>query len=74
MKNSDHPDNWRNNVVWFTQQSICFGIVRVFDPILDETKYYIGVGKGYHEKADYERIRSWGAKFPPNAGKVLFNN
>jgi len=81
-------DNWRNNVVWFTASSHVIGIVRVEEHPFDYDddgnlvkndftgpyKYYIGIGAGYDEQADFQRIRDWGAKYPRPAGDALFNH
>lgn len=76
--NSNHThyvseDNWRANVIWFNHVEQCFGVVRTRDPHTNEVKYYIGVGNGIDEVVDYERIKAWGATFPPEAGYALFN-
>lgn len=41
----------------------CLGIVKVFDEITKETKFYIGAGNGRDEGRDAGLILQWGAKF-----------
>lgn len=55
---------------WFNGRS-CVGVVRVEDPY-DGIKYYIGTAEGFEEEIDMEYIAAWGAKFPKDAGDVLF--
>lgn len=55
-------------VRWFNS----VGIVKVEDEF-DGIKYYIRHIDGYNEKQDIQRIMEWGAKFPNDAGDVLFS-
>lgn len=57
-------------VVWFTGATGCVGIVKVMTDTGD--KYYIGVATGLDEKADAQSIADWGAQYPRNAGRILF--
>lgn len=57
------------DAIWFTPGGTTLGIVRVVTPF--ETKYYIGVGKGYDENLDATHIAMYGTPFPSNAGAVL---
>lgn len=57
-------------VRWFNGRQ-CIGVVRVIDPY-DGVKYYVGVGSGYDEQDDIEQIKSWGTRFPNDAGDVMF--
>lgn len=57
-------------VRWFSS-STCVGVVRVDDEY-DGIKYYIGAVAGLSEDADKERIADWGARFPNDAGDILF--
>jgi hypothetical protein len=58
------------DVMWFSGQS-CVGLVRVqheYDGIV----YYIGTAMGSDETVDSEHIMAWGARFPNDAGDLLF--
>lgn len=57
-------------VQWFSGTQ-CVGVVRVEDAC-DGIVYYIGSAAGMDEKVDIEHIMAWGARFPNNAGDVLF--
>lgn len=58
------------DVRWFSSTS-CVGIVRAHDEHTG-TKYYIGNASGTNEEFDANHIMSWGAKFPEEAGNLLF--
>lgn len=47
------------------------GIVKTQNAI-GEIKYYIGVAEGHNEADDALRIAQWSAKFPNEAGDLLF--
>lgn len=57
---------WR----WFTS-SLSVGVVQVEDEY-DGLLYFIGPSNANNEVTDVQWIASWGAKFPKNAGDVLF--
>ena len=51
-------------VMWLCTTSIpCVGIVKCFDTIEQQHKYYIGLGPTGNEEADIKHIISWGQKF-----------
>lgn len=62
------------DVRWFTGTS-CVGIVRV-EYSLGDIRYFIGsctgADIGSTEKIDKEYISAYGARFPKNAGDLLF--
>lgn len=64
---------FRVNVKWFSHINSTIGVVRMRDEITNELKFYIGNGHGLSEEDDYLEILAWGAKFPVEAGKALFN-
>lgn len=47
------------------------GIVKTKDA-MGKTKFYIGPAQGNDEAEDALHIAQWGAKFPTNAGNMLF--
>jgi hypothetical protein len=57
-------------VRWFSGQQ-CVGLVRV-EHDYDGIVYYIGVAMGGDEDIDTEHIMAWGARFPNDAGDLLF--
>ena len=58
------------DVRWFSGQS-CVGIVRC-DVEYEGIRYYIGPAMGGVEEVDIEHISAWGARFPDDAGDLLF--
>lgn len=58
------------DVRWFSGQS-CVGIVRC-EVLGEGIKYYIGPAMGGVEEVDSEHIMAWGARFPNDAGDLLF--
>lgn len=60
------------DVLWFNGGIGCCGIVKCIDDHTDEVKYYIGAVDGFLAEEDIERIMSWGAKFPKEAGDLLW--
>jgi hypothetical protein len=58
-------------VMWFSGQQ-CVGLVRC-EVEYEGICYYIGVASGMDEKVDTEHIMAWGARFPNNAGDLLFH-
>lgn len=61
-----------NGVRWFSGVS-CVGIVRCIDEHA-EIKYYIGNASNTDEEFDAEQIMKWGAKFPNDAGDLIFRS
>lgn len=61
-----------NGVRWFSGVS-CVGIVRCIDDHAG-IKYYIGNASSVNEEFDAEQIMKWGAKFPDDAGKLIFGD
>lgn len=59
------------DAMWFTGGTGCVGIVRCEDEF-EGIKYFIGSVAGLSEDLDKERIADWGARFPKEAGDVLF--
>lgn len=57
-------------VRWFSGQQ-CVGLVRVAQDY-EGIVYYIGVAMGGDETVDTEHIMAWGARFPNDAGDLLF--
>lgn len=62
------------NVIWFSARS-CVGLVQC-QTEYEGVKYYIGCppgeDKGFNEEEDIQWIADWGAKFPQEAGDLLF--
>jgi hypothetical protein len=58
-------------VIWFSGQQ-CVGLVRC-EVEYEGICYYIGAVSGMDEKVDTEHIMAWGARFPNNAGDLLFH-
>ena len=51
---------------WYTPaMGDVIGIVKVYDDITQETKFYIGNGLGVSEESDAEYIKNFGDKFYP---------
>ena len=50
------------NKWWFNH----VGIVKVYDEVTKEEKFYIGQASGIDENYDIEYIRSFGCKFMPD--------
>ena len=58
-------ENW-----WFTTSGgHIIGIVKTYDEITKETKFRIGLGDGFNEIIDAERIKTHGARFIPEVIK-----
>lgn len=57
-------------VRWFSGRDTV-GVVRVDVPY-DGIKYYVGAGFGHNEHDDQQHIANWGARFPNDAGDLLF--
>lgn len=56
---------------WFSARD-CIGVVRV-QTDYDGVKYYIGVAQKQNtEDTDIKSIADWGARFPKEAGDLLF--
>lgn len=55
------------DVRWFN----AVGVVRTLD-VLDNIRYYIGIGDGLDEEVDKQFIADWGSYFPKDAGDKLF--
>ena len=49
------------NCWWFSTTDETIGIVKVYDNITQEEKFYIGVADGIDEAVDMENIRKFGA-------------
>lgn len=58
-------------VEWFSGHS-CVGIVRV-EHEYDGIVYYIGPAMGGDPEIDMEHIAAYGARFPDDAGNLIFN-
>jgi hypothetical protein len=58
--------------IWFSGGKGTIGIVRA-ESDQGEIGYYIGTGDGMHEVIDVNNIAALGARFPDNAGDLLFN-
>jgi hypothetical protein len=58
------------DVLWFSGQS-CVGLVRV-EQEYEGVVYYIGPAMGGDPDIDAEHIMAWGARFPGDAGDLLF--
>jgi hypothetical protein len=58
--------------IWFAGGKGTIGIVRT-ESDQGEIGYFIGTGDGMHEVIDVNNIAALGAKFPDNAGDLLFN-
>jgi len=58
------------DVRWFSGQS-CVGIVRCEVPY-EGIKYYVGPAMGGVPEVDIEHISAYGARFPDDAGNLLF--
>ena len=56
---------------WFNSTQ-CVGIARCFDEYEKHHVYFIGVAAGFDEAQDVQSIVDWGAKFPIEAGNILF--
>lgn len=53
------------NKTWLTaNRGIVIGIIKCYDEITKETKFYVGVGDGFNEEIDTESIHKHGAKLP----------
>lgn len=60
------------DTAWYTTHvGQCIGIVKTFDDITQEVKYYIGVAPGIDEESDADYIKSYGDRFFINSG--IFN-
>jgi hypothetical protein len=59
------------DVIWC---NFNIGIVKCLDEITNETKFYIGVGKGYDEGEDISDIMDWGTKLSPEHLKSFIDN
>lgn len=57
-------------VRWFSGRN-CVGLVRVDIPF-EGIQYYIGPAEGLDEDIDTVSIAEWGARFPDDAGDLLF--
>lgn len=57
-------------VRWFSGQQ-CVGVVRC-DVEYQGICYYVGAASGQDESVDTEHIMAWGARFPDDAGDLLF--
>lgn len=57
-------------VRWFSGRG-CVGLVRVQMPY-EGIQYYIGPADGLDEEMDVVQIAEWGARFPDDAGDLLF--
>lgn len=57
-------------VRWFSGSS-CVGLVRVLDEF-EGIKYYIGSVSGMDKAVDTEHVAAFGARFPNDAGDLLF--
>jgi len=57
-------------VRWFSGRG-CVGLVRVNMPY-EGIQYYIGPADGLDEDIDVMQIAEWGARFPDDAGDLLF--
>jgi hypothetical protein len=58
------------DVRWYNGYD-CVGIVYAHDDY-DGPKFYIGVGRGEDEEEDVQKIMSWGARFDPALGCLMF--
>ena len=58
--------------LWFNGGQGTIGIVRAKSD-QGEIGYFIGSADGLHEVIDINNIANRGAKFPDNAGDLLFN-
>lgn len=64
------------NVFWFTnpyEKKQCMGIVKAYDTITEEYKYYIGFGRGLSEEEDIKEILAWGTKYKEEDFKLIYN-
>jgi hypothetical protein len=59
------------DVRWFSGQQ-CVGIVRCLVEH-EGICYYVGSASGQDEHVDIDHIMAWGARFPNDAGDLLFN-
>lgn len=51
---------------WYTTHiGQTIGIIKCYDEITEEVKFYIGVAPGISEESDAEFIQSYGDKFYP---------
>ena len=50
------------------------GIVKCLDEITNETKFFIGIGKGIDESEDVSHILDWGQKLTPEYLKSFIDN
>lgn len=61
------------DVKWFTSTKGTVGIVKVNDPY-EGISYFISAVAGFNEECDKAYIAGWGARFPNEAGDLLFGN
>ena len=62
--------------LWFTnpyEKKQCMGIIKAYDTIIEEYKYYIGFGRGLSEEEDIKEILAWGTKYSEENFKTLIN-
>jgi hypothetical protein len=63
------------DTVWFTnpyEKQQCMGIVKAYDTITEEYKYYIGFGRGLSEEEDIKDILGWGTKYTEEQFKGFY--
>ena len=63
------------DAVWFTnpyEKQQCMGIVKTYDTVTEEYKYYIGFGRGLSEKEDIKDILGWGTKYTEEQFKGFY--
>lgn len=62
------------DAVWFTNpyETKVMGIVKAYDTITEEYKYYIGFGRGLSEEEDIKDILGWGTKYTEEQFKGFY--
>lgn len=61
------------DVLWYTNKNGCVGIAKVMSEY-EGIVYYISAVEGLNVDSDTHYIMNWGAKFPKEAGDVLFDD
>ena len=59
---------------WMNATNDLIGLVVAKDPTTEKVNAYIGVGDGYSEEQDQEKILSWGMKIEdPSRAEIYIN-
>ena len=61
------------DVYWFSNRNGCVGVAKTMDQY-EGLAYYISAVEGLNVESDTKYIMEWGARFPKEAGDVLFGD